>query len=88
MDWHTTGSREELLIVLRGRVRIYTAKAQRRGAKGAKISLRTLRDPAVILRFASFAMMRVGQGALLARRTPHCVVNRSGRPARYLYVTG
>ena len=40
MDWHSTGSREELLIVLRGRVRIHTAKAQRKDAKVATVMLR------------------------------------------------
>ena len=68
MAWHTTGSREELLIALAGQVHVRTAKAQKESQKRK-------------------AVIRVGQCAFLPRGTRHCVINRSMRNARYLYVT-
>ena len=66
MGWHSTGSREELLIALGGRVQVEVRTASRRWRAG----------------------LIVGQCAFLPRATRHCVANRTGKRARYLYVTG
>ena len=66
MDWHSTGSREELLIALAGQVQVTVRAASGRPRR---------------------AGLRAGQCAFLPRGTFHCVINRSMRSARYLYVT-
>ena len=67
MPWHSTEEREELLLVLEGRVRLDVR------APGGRVRPRTMRE---------------GSCAFLPVRTPHHVVNPSGRAARYVYVTG
>ena len=81
MDWHSTGSREELLIALAGRVQVHTAKAQQESQQ------RKGKTFAPFAKFCDFAVVRVGQCAFLPHGTQHCVVNRSASKARYLYVT-
>ena len=72
MDWHSTGSREELVIALAGRVQVHTAKT----------------PPAFCgAGCCDVAVVRAGQCAFLPRETFHCVINRSAKQARYLYVT-
>ena len=78
MDWHSTRSREELLILLAGQVdleaerpRPRASPAQRRGASRGRLRR---------------VALRAGQCAFLPKRTLHRVINRSSADARYLYV--
>lgn len=66
VDWHTTGVREELIIVLAGAVRLEV-----------RASVRRLRTTSVSAGWCAFVPHRVW----------HRVVNRSARPAHYVYVT-
>lgn len=64
--WHSTGSREEILIAVQGAIRIeYRDGSSRPHA----------------------TTLTQGQCAFLPRAMRHRVVNRSGRVARYLYLT-
>ena len=94
MDWHSTGPREELLIVLAGRVQVHTAKAPPKQRKEERKN----RKEKIFASFAKFrvfcgtgfcdvAVIRAGQCAFLPVKTWHRIVNRSERKARYLYVT-
>jgi quercetin dioxygenase-like cupin family protein len=65
MPWHSTGDREELILVLAGRIEVHAKRAGRR---------RTSAVPK-------------GRCLFLPSRTEHAVLNRSRRPARYVYVT-
>ena len=71
MDWHSTGDREELLILLAGRVQVEVDSARRAGAS------------ARITRVA----LSAGQCAFIPSEILHRVLNRSRTAARYLYVT-
>ena len=82
MDWHTTGAREELLIALGGRVQVRTATAPPQKRKGERKNRKEN-----IFASLDVAVMRVGECVFLPCGTLHCVVNRSMRKARYLYVT-
>ena len=64
--WHSTGPREEVVIMIAGTARLEWLQAAR-------------------LRRATLA---AGHSAFLPRQTTHRVVNRSRRPARYVYLTG
>lgn len=66
MAWHSTGPREEVVIMIAGTARLEWLQAAR-------------------LRRATLAAWH---SAFLPRHTTHRVVNRSRRPARYLYLTG
>jgi mannose-6-phosphate isomerase-like protein (cupin superfamily) len=74
MDWHSTRTREELLIAVSGRVHVevqlptYPSRRSRRANR--------------------CIVLQAGQCALLPRQTVHRVVNRSAATSRYLYVTG
>ncbi len=65
MEWHSTRSREELLIMLAGRVQVEVE-----GRSGCER-----------------VGLTAGACAQLPQRTRHRIVNRSGRIARYVYVT-
>ena len=65
MEWHSTRSREELLIMLAGRVQVEVEGRSGRQHVG----------------------LNAGACAQLPQRTTHRIVNRSGRIARYVYVT-
>ena len=66
VDWHTTGTREEVLVILGGAIRV---------------ELMPHRRPRTSL------TLTAGRCAFLPRGVRHRVVNRSSRPARYLYFT-
>ena len=66
MDWHSTGRREEVVIVLAGRARLEVRGDSRR------------------LRISD---VRRGQCVFLPQQTVHRLLNRSRRPAYYVYVT-
>ena len=87
MDWHSTGSREELLIALAGRVQVHTATAPSKKRRGDR---KNAQEPQEFLRFrdGDVAVVRAGQCAFLPRGTFHRVINPSMGNARYLYVTG
>jgi mannose-6-phosphate isomerase-like protein (cupin superfamily) len=74
MDWHSTGDREELLILLAGRVEVEARPGG--GARRAGASARITR-----------VALSVGQCAFIPSEIPHRVFNRSRTAARYLYVT-
>lgn len=78
MAWHTTGSREELLIVVRGGVVVET----RLPAHGS------LPTQAGADRRLRRQVLRGGQTLFLPPRVEHQVVNATRRAARYIYVTG
>jgi mannose-6-phosphate isomerase-like protein (cupin superfamily) len=87
MDWHSTGSREELVILLAGRVQIEADASGRPapggGARLARRSPRRSGGGPCRRRWP----LRAGQCAFIPRETSHRVVNRSQAIARYLYVT-
>ena len=66
MAWHSTGSREELLMILTGRLQL-------------ELRARTGRRALALV---------AGQCAFIPQDVVHRMVNRSRRPARYLYLTG
>ena len=66
MPWHSTGPREELLIVWAGTIRVETQPDATR---------------------LSGVTVRAGGCVFVPPQTVHQVVNRSPRPAQYVYVT-
>lgn len=76
VDWHTTATREELLIVLRGHVELECQQDR------AMSSMRqALRGRVRCWRVSA------GQCAFVPPATVHRVANRSQAIARYIYVT-
>lgn len=76
MDWHSTGDREELLILLAGRVQVEVEARPGGSARRAGASARITR-----------VALSVGQCAFIPSEIPHRVLNRSRTAAHYLYVT-
>ena len=83
MDWHSTRSREELLILLAGRADLEVDRPARPSAELGTSVPSLSRDARRIRRVA----LRAGQCAWISPRTAHRVVNRSTATAWYLYVT-
>ncbi|MBI2104740.1 MAG: hypothetical protein HYT90_04050 [Candidatus Omnitrophica bacterium] len=93
MEWHSTRSREELLVLLAGQVGLETEGSRHRPstrvARSGRPRARALRPrpgPASRGRVRRVAL-RAGQCAWIPPRTVHRVVNRSAASAWYLYVT-
>ncbi|MBI3088533.1 MAG: cupin domain-containing protein [Candidatus Omnitrophica bacterium] len=71
IDWHSTGKREELLIILAGTVHVEQEDPDPdcgRGGRGRALRL------------------TASHCAFIPSRTRHRVLNRSRHPARYLYI--
>jgi quercetin dioxygenase-like cupin family protein len=75
MHWHTTGAREELVIVLAGRPVVEL------------LSGRGVPDGRALQPRACRMALRVGQSLYIPAHTVHRVINPSRTRARYIYVT-
>ena len=74
MPWHSTQRREELLIVLAGRVQLQMQPRRSASRQDGMGRVRTM-------------SVRAGECVFLPSETLHQVVNRSKSQVRYLYVT-
>lgn len=81
MAWHSTGRREEVVMMISGTVRLEV----REDARGKRVSAISPTADAVAVVASD---LRRSQCVFLPQQTVHRLVNRSRRPARYLYVTG